>query len=83
MHNNSGWAKGWNGDGRYVAERAKVPGCGGIMVAECADRRVGCDGAIVCIGINSFASDGGNPVVGTDPGIVGDTAMKERKKQID
>lgn len=72
---NSGWANGWNGDGKYGfdAERTAVPGWGIIAVVVCDVRIVGCDVAIVCIGLNSFAIVGGKAVTGIGPDNVGET----------
>lgn len=81
LHNNSGWANGWNGVGRYP-DRTAVPDCGDIIVA--AEWMVGGVGGMVGIGLNSPPNVGGNTVDGTVPGNVGDTAMKKKEeKQID
>lgn len=82
MHKSSGWANGWNGDGKYAPDRMAVPGCGGtIVAAECVDRIVDCwFEAIDCNGLNSLPSDGGNTVVGIDPGNVGETENSTAKK---
>lgn len=49
------------------------------MAAGCVDKMFGCDGAIVCIGLNSLPIVGGRTVAGTPTGNVGDTAMNEKK----
>lgn len=50
------------------------------MAAECVDRMVGCDGTL-CIGLNSLPIVGGIAVVGTDPGIVGETEIARRAEE--
>lgn len=54
-----------------------------MVVVECVDRIVGCDGcAIVCIGLNSPVPNvGGNTEAGMDPGNVGDTTMNNNNNK--